>query len=174
MKVLGLAWQLLRYKPGLVFGGFLSDVLFFLQPLAASFVAREIFNQIEGATGWGIGINIWILVLLILPLTMVLRLVGDFVFVFTMWVFFLSGSVLLRRNMLRGIFKKPGAAALPDSPGEAVSRFRGDIDEVMWFVYHITAIFSLGVFTGLSFYIMQGIDWRITVYVSVPFTLMMV
>ncbi len=174
MKVLGLAWQLIRYKPGLVFGGFLSDVLFFLQPLAASFVAREIFNQIEGATGWGIGINIWILVLLILPLTMVLRLVGDLVFVFTMWVFFLSGSVLLRRNMLRGIFKKPGAAALPESPGEAVSRFRGDIDEVMWFVYHITAVFSLGVFTGLSFYVMQGIDWRITVYVSVPFTLMMV
>ncbi|MCG3221114.1 MAG: ABC transporter ATP-binding protein [Candidatus Heimdallarchaeota archaeon] len=174
MKILGLAWELIRYKPGLVFAGFLSDVLFFLQPLVASFVAREIFNQIEGATGWGIGINIWILVLLILPLTMILRLVGDLVFVFTMWVFFLSGSVLLRRNMLRGIFKKPGAAALPDSPGEAVSRFRGDIDEVMWFVYHLTSIFSLGVFTGLSFYIMQGIDWRITVYVSVPFTLMMV
>ena len=174
MKVLRLSWELIRYKPKLVFAGFLSDILFFLQPLAASYVAREIFNQIEGATGWGLGINIWILVLLILPLTMGLRLIGDFVFVFTMWVFFLSGSILLRRNMLHGIFKKPGAIALPDSPGEAISRFRGDIDEVMWFVYHLTAIFSLGVFTGLSFYIMQDIDWKITVYVSVPFTLMMV
>jgi len=174
MKVLKLSWELIKYKPGLVFGGFLSDILFFLQPLAASFVAREIFNQIEGATGWGIGVNIWILVLLVLPLTMVLRLIGDFVFVFTMWVFFLSGSILLRRNILEGIFKKPGAVALPDSPGEAVSRFRGDIDEVMWFVYHLTAIFSLGVFTGISFYVMQDIDWKITVYVSIPFTLMLI
>ncbi|MCK5408730.1 MAG: hypothetical protein KAJ30_00565, partial [Candidatus Heimdallarchaeota archaeon] len=128
MKVLRLSWRLIRYKPGLVFAGFLSDVLFFLQPLAAAIIIREIFNKLEGVAGWNIDVNIWILILLVLPLTLSMRLVGDFVFIFTMWVFILASRVLIRKNILLGIFKKPGAVALPDSPGEAVSRFRGDIE----------------------------------------------
>ncbi|MHA1218898.1 MAG: hypothetical protein ACTSO5_09485 [Candidatus Heimdallarchaeaceae archaeon] len=169
MKVLRLS-----YKPGLVFAGFLSDILFFLQPLAAAIIAREIFNKLEGVAGWNIGVNIWVLVLLVLPLTLTMRLVGDFVFIFTMWVFILASRILIRRNMLLGIFKKPGAVALPDSPGEAVSRFRGDIEEVMWFVYHLTSFFSLGVFTGISFYLMGDINWKVTAFVSIPFLFMMI
>jgi len=172
MSVLRLSIQLLRYKPWLVFFGFLSDVLFYIQPLAASYIAREIFNQLEGIPGWDV--NIWYLVLLILPLTLSLRLVGDLVFVFTMWVFILASRILIRKNMLEGIFKKPGAVALPDSPGEAVSRFRGDVEELNWFMYHITSKFSFAVFTILSFFVMQSIDWKLTVYVSVPFLVMMI
>jgi len=174
MKVLRLSWRMLRYKPGLVFAGFLSDILFFLQPLAAAIIAREIFNKLEGVAGWNISVNIWVLVLLVLPLTLTMRLVGDFVFIYTMWVFILASRVLMRRNMLLGIFKKPGAVALPDSPGEAVSRFRGDIEEVMWFVYHLTSFFSLGIFTGISFYLMGDINWQVTAFVSIPFFFMMI
>ncbi|MHA2357482.1 MAG: ABC transporter ATP-binding protein [Candidatus Heimdallarchaeaceae archaeon] len=174
MNVVKLSWNLIRYKPGLVFFGFLSDILFFMQPFAASYISREIFNQLQGVGGWGVSINIWILVLLVLPLTLSLRLIGDFIFVFTMWAFILLSRILLRKNMLEGIFRKPGAVALPDSPGEAVSRFRGDVEEVQWFTYHLTSIFSLGIFTAVSFFVMQNINWKITVYVSVPFFVMMI
>ncbi|MHA1345638.1 MAG: ABC transporter ATP-binding protein [Candidatus Heimdallarchaeaceae archaeon] len=174
MKVMRISWEMLKYKPGLVIGGFLSDILFFLQPLAAGLITREIFNQLQGTAGWDISINIWILVLLVLPITLTMRLIGDFVFVFTMWMFILMSRILVRKNILDGIFKKPGAVALPDSPGEAVSRFRGDIEETMWFVYHLTALISLGLFTGISFFIMQSINWEITLYVSIPLVIMMV
>ncbi len=174
MKVMKISWEMLKYKPGLVIGGFLSDILFFLQPLAAALVTREIFNQLQGTVGWNISINIWVLVLLVLPITLTMRLIGDFIFVFTMWIFILMSRVLLRKNMLDGIFKKPGAVALPDSPGEAISRFRGDIEETMWFVYHLTALISLGIFTGSSFFIMQSINWKITLFVSIPLAIMMV
>ena len=174
MKVLKLSWEMLRYKPGLVVAGFLSDILFFMQPLAASLVTREIFNQLQGVAGWDLKVNIWVLVLLVLPLTLSMRLIGDFVFVFTMWIFVLMSRILIRKNMLEGIFRKPGAVALPDSPGEAVSRFRGDIEETMWFVYHLTSLFSLGIFTGVSFFIMQSINWEITLYVSIPLVVMMI
>ncbi|MBY9000172.1 MAG: ABC transporter ATP-binding protein [Candidatus Heimdallarchaeota archaeon] len=174
MKVMRISWEMLKYKPGLVIGGFLSDILFFLQPLAASLIVREIFNQLQGTAGWDISINIWVLVLLVLPITLTMRLIGDFIFVFTMWVFVLMSRILLRKNMLDGIFKKPGAVALPDSPGEAVSRFRGDVEETLWFVYHLTMLISLGIFTGISFFIMQSINWEITLYVSVPLVIMMV
>ncbi|MCG3215111.1 MAG: ABC transporter ATP-binding protein [Candidatus Heimdallarchaeota archaeon] len=172
MRILRLSWELMKYKPWLVFMGFLSDILFYIQPLAASYIAREIFNKLDGLPGWNV--NIWILVFLVLPLTLSLRLVGDLVFVFTMWIFILASRVLLRKNMLEGIFKKPGAVALPDSPGEAISRFRGDVDEVLWFVYHITSTFSFAVFTILAFVVMQSIDWQLTVFISIPFLFMMI
>ncbi len=174
MKVMRISWEMLKYKPGLVIGGFLSDILFFLQPLAAGLITREIFNQLQGTAGWNISINIWVLVLLVLPITLTMRLIGDFIFVFTMWIFILMGRILLRKNMLDGIFKKLGAVALPDSSGEAVSRFRGDIEETMWFVYRLTALISLGIFTGTSFFIMQSINWEITLYVSIPLAVMMI
>ncbi len=174
MKVMQISWEMLKYKPGLVIAGFLSDILFFLQPLAAGLITREIFNQLQGTAGWNISINIWVLVLLVLPITLTMRLIGDFIFVFTMWIFILMSRVLFRKNMLDGIFKKPGAVALPDSPGEAISRFRGDVEETMWFVYHLTALISLGLFTGLSFFIMQSINWEITLFVSIPLVIMMV
>jgi len=47
MKVLRMSWEMMKYKPGLVFAGFLSDILFFLQPLAASLIIMEIFNQLQ-------------------------------------------------------------------------------------------------------------------------------
>ncbi|MHA1622595.1 MAG: ABC transporter ATP-binding protein [Candidatus Heimdallarchaeaceae archaeon] len=174
MSVLRASWELVKYKPGYVFAGILSDIVFFMQPLVASYIIREIFNQIEGVAGWNIKINIWVLIFLVLPLALSFRLIGDFTFVFTMWVFILAIRVLLRKNMLTGIFRKPGAVALPDSPGEAVSRFRGDVEEVVWFVYNATTFISLGLFTALSFFIMQSINWRITVFVGIPFVAMMV
>ena len=174
MKLLKLSWQLMRYKPGRITAGFLFDILFFLQPLVASIIIREIFNRIEGIPGWSLTLNIWILVLLILPLTLFMRIIGDFAFIFTMWFVVLFGRILLRKNILTGIFRKPGAVALPDSPGEAISRFRGDTEEVMWFVYHLTSFFSLGIFTALSFFLMQEINWKVTAFVSIPFLIMMI
>src|SRR3990170_315423 len=38
-------------------------------------------------------------------------------------------STLLRRNMLERIFALPGAQSMKESPGDAISRFRDDVDE---------------------------------------------
>jgi hypothetical protein len=37
---------------------------------------------------------------------------------------------LLRKNLINSILLHPGGSAVPGSPGEAVSRFRGDIEAV--------------------------------------------
>ena len=47
--------------------------------------------------------------------------------------FFMNTMTLLRKNLLRHILRRPGASALPDSPGEAISRFRGDTFEIPLF-----------------------------------------
>ena len=45
-----------------------------------------------------------------------------------------SSSARCCGNVLERILERPGARALPASPGEAVSRFRNDVDEIGWFV----------------------------------------
>lgn len=43
-------------------------------------------------------------------------------------------GTLVRRNLLESILQRPGARAVPYSPGEAISRFRDDVVAVMRFV----------------------------------------
>ena len=65
-------------------------------------------------------------------------------------------ATLLRKNMLKHILNRPGASALPDSPGEAVSRFRGDVLEIPHFVIWIKYIL-----VGVTYLDAQGkLDYR--------------
>lgn len=49
---------------------------------------------------------------------------------------------LLQRNMLDSIYRKPGAEKLPTSPGDIISRFRGDAGQVYSFIFSTQAMAS--------------------------------
>ncbi|MHA1866849.1 MAG: ABC transporter ATP-binding protein [Candidatus Heimdallarchaeaceae archaeon] len=170
IRVLKLSWKLLKFKPVLVFFGFLSDILFFLTPLMLSLIIREIFNKIEHVSNFNI--SIWVLILLLIPLARAFNFLADAIFFVTMMPYVKQAQILLRKNMLVQIFSLPGAEALTDTAGESVSRFRGDVEEAIWFTYEITQKFSIAVFAGFSFLVMQKINWQVTAYLSIPFTIM--
>ncbi|MBY6276070.1 ATP-binding cassette domain-containing protein [Symbiobacterium thermophilum] len=44
-------------------------------------------------------------------------------------------TTLLRINMLRGIYRRPGALPLPVTPGEAITRFRDDVLESCFYIH---------------------------------------
>ena len=46
----------------------------------------------------------------------------------------LTAAALLRRNLFARILHRPGARALPASPGEAISRFRDDVQAIVGFL----------------------------------------
>jgi ATP-binding cassette subfamily B protein len=77
-------------------------------------------------------------------------------------------SALLRRNLLERILERPGARAVPGSPGEAITHFREDAlqaeDAVSWTLDVIgTALFALGAVA-----ILISINARITLLVFGP------
>lgn len=80
-------------------------------------------------------------------------------------------SALLRRNMLERVFERPGACALSESPGEAISRFRDDAlqaeDSISWTVDSVGLLLS----TIGSVVVLAGIDARITLFVFAPLAL---
>ncbi|MDK1018466.1 MAG: ABC transporter ATP-binding protein [Actinomycetota bacterium] len=80
-------------------------------------------------------------------------------------------AATMRRNLLVRIFELPGAAGLEATPGEAVSRFRDDVEHVIepfdLFVDFIGALVS-----GLiAFGILWTIDPVITAVIALPVTI---
>lgn len=55
-------------------------------------------------------------------------------------------AALLRVNLFEHIMNRPGARALPSSPGEAISRFREDVDEIAFFMAELLILLGFGFF----------------------------
>ncbi len=79
-------------------------------------------------------------------------------------------AALLRKNMFSMILDRPGARAVPGSPGEAISRFRGDVNEFSGFVCELFWPISFGVFALVAMVIMLNINARIASIVFFPWS----
>jgi ATP-binding cassette subfamily B protein len=77
-------------------------------------------------------------------------------------------GALLRKNMFSSILDRPGARAVPGSPGEAISRFRGDVQEFSGFIVELVFPFSFGVFAIIAMVVMMQINSRIALIVFLP------
>ena len=86
---------------------------------------------------------------------------------------FMFGA-LLRKNLFSSILDRPGARAVPGSPGEAISRFRGDVDEFSGFVVELVFPFSFGVFAVVAMVVMMQINSRIALIVFMPMAIVTV
>ena len=97
------------------------------------------------------------------------RILGMFGLVSSNVPFFGATLTLLRKNLLRHILRRPGASALPDSPGEAISRFRGDVFEIPLFALWINDLLGILAFSTVALIVMLRIHPQITLLVMVPF-----
>ncbi|MCL4506365.1 MAG: ABC transporter ATP-binding protein/permease [Chloroflexi bacterium] len=83
--------------------------------------------------------------------------------------FFVHTMTLLRKNLLKYILKRPGAKALPDSPGEATSRFGGDVFEIPLFALWLNDIQGSLFFGVVAVVIMLSINATIALIAIIPF-----
>jgi ATP-binding cassette subfamily B protein len=130
------------------------------------FIMREFFNLLTGdsTTGWNIGTLVAFIVSCELG-----RLLGILGLINSNVPFFMNTMTLLRKNLLRHILHEPGASALPDSPGEAISRFRGDVFEISLFALWINDILGMIAFGVVAIIAMLSINASITGISMIPF-----
>ena len=159
--------NLIKFRYKSFFGAWLSALIFFLVPLITALVIREIFIIVEGGIP-NTDVDIWTLVWII-PLIHLLMAGTDILYAWFIWTFNLASRILLRKNIMSGIFKQPGADALQISPGRTISRFRGDTQEISWFTALISDISAFAIFAIIAFYLMFSINSRITLIVFAPF-----
>lgn len=127
---------------------------------------REFFNLLSGSAK--LGLNVWTLVALMF-MSEIGSILGIYGLITTNTPFFMNTMTLLRKNLLRHILRRPGASALPDSPGEAISRFRGDVFEIPLFALWINDILGLIAFNIIALFVMIRISPTYTGLAMLPF-----
>ncbi len=137
-------------------------------PLGVALVIRELFNSMEGLGTWGFGL--WTLII-VLPVVIIIAGLSDIVSLITFWWCLFKYPILLRRNMLEGILQQPGALPRADSSGEAISRFRGDVQEASNFAAILGWYIALACYAAVAYILMFLINSLVTLYIFIPFTL---
>lgn len=161
-------WQLIRYKP-LLFGGLLGAyVLQYCLAMIPVLLARQILDSLTASVQGQASLETYFMLWIV---SEVLRM-GLFTFIIVAetnhYQHFWS---LVRANLFDYILSQPGAQALPGSPGEAISRFRDDVEQIQQFLSMLYNAVATGAFALIAFLVMLSIDPRLTLVVFLPMVL---
>ncbi|MDI7275178.1 MAG: ABC transporter ATP-binding protein, partial [Anaerolineae bacterium] len=154
-------WRLVRFRGWLYALMAFVATLHWLAEKAPGLLARRFLDGLTLPAG---GDELWWIVIL---LVMSALAHGAFFSAQSMANVTLRYTVgaLLRRNMLEHTLQRPAARALPDSPGEAASRFGGDVDEVMETLIWCSEVVATLAFAVVAVVVMLRIEPYITLFV---------
>jgi len=159
-------WEMLTFRPWLWFVDLLSVALIrFCWQLAPALIIKAFFDMVTGEATLTFGI--WAIVAFFLS-TWIGRVLASYGFYYADVPIFADMSTLLRKNLLRYILKRPGASQLPDSPGEAVSRFKGDVNEIPLFVILINDVLVGLLVIVVAIVLMTQISPSVTIMALIP------
>ncbi|MGI8514645.1 MAG: ABC transporter ATP-binding protein [Acidimicrobiia bacterium] len=165
LSTLEVIRELIRYRPGRFFFSFFMWAVVHGSPLLFGILIGQVFDRLAGdadlaATAWtpvaifaavAIGRNgiIWL---------------GD-----RSWInHWNEVTLLVQRNLLRWLLEAPRSRVLPLSPGEAVSTFRDDVEDLLEYLENWVDMGGLVVFGVGSLVIMAAIDLRLTLLLLIP------
>jgi ATP-binding cassette subfamily B protein len=165
-------WRIAVYRPGLYLLFGLLEILFFtVFPQLVGLVIRVFFDTLSGQST--AGLNPYTLAALLVALALG-RAAATFADVAVYFNFRYTVEALLRQNLFEHILSRPGAAALPESTGEAISRFREDVEEVAHFMAESLTTLAFGLFALGALVLMWRTDPRVTVLVFIPLLVVLV
>ncbi len=159
-------WRLARYRFALyLLSGFAASTMFYLVPLVPGLVFQHIFDQLSANSAVTMGIW-WLLGLLFatsVVQVLMLALAG-----FAERTVDAIARALMHRNLFAHILRYPGAQALPESPGEAVSRLRDDEVVVAHFLTWTLDPVGQCIMLIVALIVLLRINALITLVVVVP------
>ncbi|HXD11714.1 MAG TPA: ABC transporter ATP-binding protein, partial [Anaerolineales bacterium] len=162
-KVIG---AMIRFRPWLWIVDFFSVALVrFSSQVAPALIIKAFFDMLTGDNPLTFGI--WAVVAFFVA-TWLGRVLATYGFYYADVPIFADMSTLLRKNLLRHILNRPGASQLPDSPGEAVSRFKTDVNEIPLFVILVNDVMVGLLIVAYSIYLMTQISPAVTGMALVP------
>lgn len=164
------AWflsRLVRFRLALYLLNCLAITLVIASMLVPGLITRDVLDRLplESGLGW----IAWPIALLLASgLGRWACIMGC---MFTNSPFILQNAALLQTNMLGRLLELPGARALEVPPGEAVSRFRDDVDEATGFPMGLNDLIGFLVYAAVALVVLLAINWRITLLVFLPLLL---
>lgn len=162
------AWRvvlrLIAFRPWLALQALLTWMGVSLTPVAIGMASRAFFD----ALGAGAANLYW---LAALPLLIqCFRLLFTWINVPLNVLHRFSLNALLSRNLLERLLERPGAEPLPRAPGEVLSRFREDVDQVAGFptIYQLFSGLGEAVTATVAISLMLSINAPVTLAALLP------
>ncbi len=162
-----LLWRLVRHRPGLYLLDATLAVGGWLLFLVPGFLARAVFDALTDRAGRGTAV--WG-PLALLVTAQAARMLLTLTNLAADATFTQAVGALVRTNLLARILARPAARAIPATSGEAISRFRDDVDELARFPGFTVALDLLGAaaFAVVALTAMLRIDAAVTLVVFLP------
>ena len=166
MTTTGFLWRLIHYRPLAFCLATLRALVFYAARLIFGLILQAFFNALPGQTRLSFGLlaPLGLLVLAALIRAGVGYLAAQVVIRYSFRV-----RSLLQRNLLQRILERPGARAVPNSPGEAMSRFRDDTGDPIFNLFGLTTTMVAQIcFTLAALVILLHVSIEITFLVFLP------
>jgi ATP-binding cassette subfamily B protein len=168
VPTLKLMFGMVKFAPWRYTGNAILWTIVWVMPVVPGLISKEFFDGLTGEASVTFGVNTLIAFMGAYGLSRVgvvaLAMLSDVNFRFRV------GS-LLRRNMIGRILSLPGARAVPDSPGEAISRFRDEVEHVEEAVDLTVDMLGTVTFSTVAVIVLASINAQITLLVFAPLVL---
>ncbi|MGE5223191.1 MAG: ABC transporter ATP-binding protein [Omnitrophica WOR_2 bacterium] len=163
-------FQMIRYSPWIYLSVVVMRVaIFAVFPQAIGLIMREFFNTLSGTSSLGLTPQAIAAVLVGLALGRAMIILTD-MYVSNLYNF--RTGALLRKNLLTRILERPGSRAVPQSPGEAISRFRDDVNSAVEFTSQVPFVIGQSLFAMIALGTMLRISVTVTLFAYGPFVLL--
>ena len=160
--------SLIRFRPWPYFFNLLSLIALMLGQLGPPLVIRYFFDLLTDEAAAAFDLTTLVALMLVVAVG---RMGGRRGMIKMNRPFMLHSHALLHKNMLSRILERPGARALPEAPGEAISRFRGDVWEVPFYALWLNDVAANGIFLVFALGIMMSINAQIALFALLPLVL---
>lgn len=166
MKTWQYIVRLIFFRPFLyMLSSLTASFLFYVFPLVPGLIAQQFFDLLSKNARADFGLWSLIAVFLGAEIGRFVALLGAVAAEGTAQM---TASALIRKNIFDHILARPGASKLPASPGEAVSRFRDDLEKFThFFTWTADPIGQASVFI-ISLLVLSSVNFYITAIVFLP------
>jgi ATP-binding cassette subfamily B protein len=165
MKTYHFVFGTLRYQWKLYLINSLSMIVLQLAWQVPGLLARSFFDELTGGSP---AVNHLWLILVILLVSLGARQMGIYGLIRANVPFLFINQTLYHKNLLRRILQLPGAKSLPESPGEAVNRFKNDAFEIPLFGLWLNDLMGNTLSMLVALAVMLSINVTITLVAFVP------
>lgn len=142
--------------------------LIHVAPIVFAFAMRGVFDALSGAAG--AGTNAWSYLALGLSVDIArIGLMAGGIYTWATW--WLELTLHVRRSMLAYLLEAAGARRLPDSPSEAVTRFRDDVNDIGEYLEHWCDFWGFAAYGAVALVTMFIVDPLMTLLAGVPLLL---
>lgn len=171
MKLWQLAWHLYRFQTGMYLCLLVIVVGDWVLYIPFGVLPSIFFDTLTGHAP--LAMSVWGILALLFAAEFI-RTIDELGWEFLITVTHYTTSSLLQRNLFQRILALPGGRALPFSTGEALNRFRDDVNALCQQLASWFSVVGAAIFAMIALVMMVKISLFLTVLVFLPLTLIII